>query len=639
MEGVNMYNKNVKKRKMINNMSIKLLYLFQMINTNKNFNVLEYLRDLGELFASKNRLKEYERSINSYMKDMDIDSFNNFFNSGKIEIKREQVSRNSMKKRSNSIDKKLFSKNIFISENNRPFYFYYKTSNIKKIPFEFQTVIADDSITNDDKRILLAFINIVRKFYVDNLLEILTKNYFFHCDHLPQLDLRCDIVAVGSTELTSNYDITIGGIIFPNEIINEYNKIFFIFWNNFSARVFDTNLYGSTFFLTTYPDFIKNTNEVRDKYQILKIRNNRSINKDIFYLPPLKILGKDTIEFGDKIMIEQYEWLIIKTMLHVFEYHINKKYVNRYFDKIVLLVQKLINKNNTELNLNKENKELTTYGKIFGKINNSAKNNNIHNHNINSLISISNKTAVQNIKRRVLSNKFNMDDKGIFLDDLSERIEKYEDLLNKIKVNQLVYESVYTEFLHSNISMNISNRNRNSRRRENEMIIYDFLCELIDTISKSNFYGSETYFCMGTIYHVLGYIQNLGPFNMEPYYYKQSAIENYIDIFRYYKKIKKNQEYSIIKFSKYAYRTYDALIRLRGDNNSDINLKKKRDLFMKISKKLKTKTVLENIQNNSNTIETKRSLSELFNIDMDIVNISYIEKLLDNILMDIINNI
>ncbi len=78
MEGVNMYNKNVKKRKMINNMSIKLLYLFQMINTNKNFNVLEYLRELGELFASKNRLKEYEKSINSYMKDMDIDSFTPF---------------------------------------------------------------------------------------------------------------------------------------------------------------------------------------------------------------------------------------------------------------------------------------------------------------------------------------------------------------------------------------------------------------------------------------------------------------------------------------------------------------------------------------------------------------------------------
>ena len=154
----------------------------------------------------------------------------------------------------------------------------------------------------------------------------------------------------------------------------------------------------------------------------------------------------------------------------------------------------------------------------------------------------------------------------------------YQETLNEIKANQLGYELSISE-------------SQNSQS-------LTFLEKLIESISKSNFYGSETYLCMGTIYHILGYIQNLGAFEMKKEYFEQSAIENYMDMFRYYKKMEKEPEYAIIKMSKYAYRVYHALSILKtftSNNtfniknlNKDTNIyKDKLNIFKKILKELK----------------------------------------------------
>jgi hypothetical protein len=83
------------------------------------------------------------------------------------------------------------------------------------------------------------------------------------------------------------------------------------------------------------------------------------------------------------------------------------------------------------------------------------------------------------------------------------------------------------------------------------------LSQLIDSISFSNFYGNETYFCIGTIYHVLGYVQGLAQFKMYPEYFIQSMIENFLDIFRNFEYTKNVTGF--FKSTKYIYRVYDAI--------------------------------------------------------------------------------
>jgi len=90
----------------------------------------------------------------------------------------------------------------------------------------------------------------------------------------------------------------------------------------------------------------------------------------------------------------------------------------------------------------------------------------------------------------------------------------------------------------------------------------DNLSPLIDSISFSNFYGNETYFCIGTIYHVLGYVQGLGQFKMYREYYVQSMIENFLDVFRDLGYAR--DEVGFFKLTKYIYRVYDAIGRYYG---------------------------------------------------------------------------
>ena len=112
----------------------------------------------------------------------------------------------------------------------------------------------------------------------------------------------------------------------------------------------------------------------------------------------------------------------------------------------------------------------------------------------------------------------------------------------------------------------------------------ELMIDLIESISISNFFGNETYFCLGTIYHVLGYLQNLGEFEMYKGYYIQSMFENLIDTFRYCSYIENDSNKFIIKSSKYLHRTYDAMIRYNIKNNILKSLMEKRSLFENIRK-------------------------------------------------------
>lgn len=113
----------------------------------------------------------------------------------------------------------------------------------------------------------------------------------------------------------------------------------------------------------------------------------------------------------------------------------------------------------------------------------------------------------------------------------------------------------------------------------------------------------ETYFCMGTIYHILGYVQRLGNFEMNNYYYIESMIENYIDTFRYYHLFNEDMEYALIKMSKYIYRLYNAMNLIT--NNKYIE---KEGIFNEILKNFKSKNSI-----NNNNIKNK--LYQLFDIN------------------------
>lgn len=530
----------------IHELNESIIKIFYKMNQKKKLTLKDELLSLNHYFEDVKLKNEYKETIQNFISPSYELSFDSFFQSPNIFIKKR---------------KSIYS------------FYYYEDGKMKIIPFEFQTIISSHLIHfEENRKHLLVFMNIIRKFYVDRLIEIITKYFFYQCDEKSEISLHCSVVSIGSTSLTSNYDITVGGVIFPKDIIDVYNDYFIKFWNNFSAKVFDTNLYGSTFFLVSYPGIMKKDNIIYQAYQSFETKTIPK--KKIYYLPPSKILDESIDEL--KIKNSQFEWLIMKILQHQHNYKIQKKDMKKHLEPVIKFI-------------------------------------------MDNLIHFSERKTIEEI----MIDKFGKDDKKIFTLSLQKSIQHYEDTQEKIKNIQLEYETTFENIVNS--------LSKNKDKRNDHTIIFDFLCKLIDTISLSNFYGSETYFCMGTIYHILGYIQGLGPFKMKPEYYQQSAIENYIDLFRYYSKMKKNEEYAIIKCSKYAYRIYDALEKLKPLKT----ITHKKYFFGLVQKKLKGKEYFENINNEKEKtkIDIELRIRDLFNIEHH--HKKYIHLLFDSIWNDI----
>jgi hypothetical protein len=186
--------------------------------------------------------------------------------------------------------------------------------------------------------------------------------------------------------------------------------------------------------------------------------------------------------------------------------------------------------------------------------------------------------------------------------------ELYVTTLNEIDNKQLVYKNL------------VYKKNNNNERNR-------LLIELLETISISNFYASEAYICIGTIYHVLGYIQKLGNFYMYSEYYIQSMFENLIDTMRYCEYIYKDNNKFIFKISKYLYRIYDGILRyleMKGYPLNNIESKKK--LFNNIRlfyQKNSTKKLSQKIINDLDKFcreDTLNNVNNLNNININLVN-------------------
>ena len=539
---------------------------FKDLNSNHVLNNGSRVRKFAHLF--KGEMNEYIRQSGGSGNNVAaaFEKFNAFFKQGKIEIKRSEMgnSRNSLSSinSSSSASRRRSSLTPVIpvmrersasvrginqatilelqgmegEAGDSPYEIHYYPNrgrngsgnqNLRKvIPFEFQTIISTEEIDEaheGDRNILLAFINIVRKYYVDRLIQIITQLIFYHCDKKTGIDTKCSVVAVGSISLTSNYDVTVSGVIYPNRIVRMFNQEFAKFWGDFSSNVFDTNLYGSTFFVTlgaeakVSPDHMK-------LYQELGVGSQK-----ILYLPPLQILDAPT-PLGE-IRKSQLEWLVVKIFLHQLVYltpdgtgasPLFSLFTNRILPEIWQLVG-----------------------------------GNRQNRNVGSMVDRVFKAKFgEKTTREMILNTY--EDKALTL-------KSYEQSLVQIESSQLRYEAVYLGYLQSQATPLLlppppQGHANSSGLTPEQKEVYDILFELIDNISKSNFYGSETYFCMATIYHVLGYVQGLGKFPLSAEDRIISALENYIDIFRYYSKLTATDpQYAIIKMSKYVYRIYNAL--------------------------------------------------------------------------------
>jgi hypothetical protein len=483
----------------------------------------------------RREMTAYIRQTSTGMPQEMIERFNQFFKNGKIKIVRGSLDNIGTGMRRSSIGSIGSSKprsragsvtgiNVRTTLANTssnmlgPFVIhYYPTpgpgSSEITIPFEFQTIISTEKITDEtDRNIILAFINILRKYYVDRLIQIITQKVFYHCDKKTGVTTKCSVVAVGSVSLTSNYDVTVSGVIYPNRVVRMFNQEFAKFWRDYSSNVFDTNLYGSTFFVTMGAD-VQIDPDYSQLYRILQ-----TPSQQVLYLPPEKILGQEYPDGMRQIRISQLKWLMVKVFLHQHVYAIPQGDLIfsictvQVIDTIrkMILGSSIVPKNNPTSNATTARE--AAIDQVFDE-----------------------KFGGENSREEVIQS----------YDDKEVTMENYNNSLVQIQSSQLTYESIYRG--------SIKNGSSNSGE------ILRILMELIDNVSKSNFYGSETYFCMATIYHVLGYVQKLGDFALDREDYIISALENFIDIFRYYSKLVSDPPYAIIKMSKYVYRIYNAL--------------------------------------------------------------------------------
>lgn len=107
---------------------------------------------------------------------------------------------------------------------------------------------------------LLEFTNKLRKKYVDKLQNIIVEYFASSCANTSTISYNrfCKINAMGSTALTSNYNVNVSSFLVSTNIVSKFNKYFYMFWNDTSGEIFDINFYGNSFFITLDNELIYN---------------------------------------------------------------------------------------------------------------------------------------------------------------------------------------------------------------------------------------------------------------------------------------------------------------------------------------------------------------------------------------------
>lgn len=352
--------------------------------------------------------------------------------------------------------------------------------------------------------------NNFRKEYVNTLLDEVINEI--------KCKPECYYIAAGSSSIDSDYDITLYSR-FSSRIVDMFNDKFITRFKKRSNIVFDTNLYGASFFHTSVTnnyDYI-----IKDK------KKGCSPGNFIYYIK----LEDNIIDIKN-----QHIWALVKLLMQINKIKNNKlkDIIYEYIKKFKYLRKDIEIADNK---LNKLKKEKTNY---------------------------------------------------------SKQLIKYNNLKN-------IFDTSYERNINTIISLK-------------------------DQISKTNFYGVETYFTQGAVNHVVGKLQlNFKNLKLSEHEYIDSLIENLGDIIKEYSHYPLDYHKFTTHASKYMIRVADAVINI---NTGDLYAKKIINISRKL-RKLRGTNKLDLINKELDKLQRLLKYKNKTNIDLLSFFIEYFLNIID----------
>lgn len=138
----------------------------------------------------------------------------------------------------------------------------------------------------------------LRKGVVDMLLKTITKD-------TKGKPSQCTALSVGSTNITSDYDVTINASC--ASLIKEFNDTFKKYFGVSSMTAFDTNLYGSSIILNVAP----NDNQ-KSLYTKITCGSSPIYQKQFWVLHPSNNYQYALQHNHKEYIVRQYEWALLK---------------------------------------------------------------------------------------------------------------------------------------------------------------------------------------------------------------------------------------------------------------------------------------------------------------------------------------
>jgi hypothetical protein len=272
----------------------------------------------------------------------------------------------------------LIKNNILIRSGKK---FYIKSNNNLNLKLRWENIKLSENFNNSDKNETQELLWLLRKLVVDALLKKILLKYS------KPGEAFCDIYSVGSTNVTSDYDVSLYG----NDdnkviIINEFQKLFKKYFTEDSSIVFDTNIYGKSYIYygensKFSPDIIVESNNTTPNFYYMKfnIENKDNINlnpKSQLMWGIIKFLKDLSEGFDEKIYNEYTQWLQEKLDFYI-------------FDQATYTLKFLLNQDEEQINESSIMSKAKQIGSIYNtNIIKSYKDNNIDKESINQNIDI-----------------------------------------------------------------------------------------------------------------------------------------------------------------------------------------------------------------------------------------------------------
>ena len=172
--------------------------------------------------------------------------------------------------------------NGYKENNNNPHYKIHDTNSNENFITKFR------NMDKMDEELVLGILGVIRRHTVSKIFQCVTNNDKYK-------DLKHTYNAAGSTNLTSDYDLSISGP-YSNEIMWEMFKLFLISWDKTMPHSFDTNIYtGSTSYYdesltTVIPDNIRTFDNYDGEKMFLMVPHSQEDKNNLFTWACVKLI-------------------------------------------------------------------------------------------------------------------------------------------------------------------------------------------------------------------------------------------------------------------------------------------------------------------------------------------------------------